>query len=86
MFGWVNEEFRIDSKVPSPFKPRFRKFMTGSFRLQIGIISVTEIISMVGIISMAVQGLETKFEETAGQMTVGHIRLYKFVRFDLKGF
>ena len=60
--------------------------MTGSFRLQIGIISVTEIISMVGIISMAVQGLETKFEETAGQMTVGHIRLYKFVRFDLKGF
>ena len=26
--------------VPSPFKPRFRKFMTGSFRLRIGIISV----------------------------------------------
>ena len=60
--------------------------MTGSFRLQIGIISVAEIILMVGIISMAVQGLEAKFEETAGQMTVGHIRLYKFVRFDLKGF
>ena len=31
-------------------------------------------------------GLETKFEETAGQMTVGHIRSYKFVRFGLKGF
>ena len=30
-------------------------------------------------------GLETKFEETAGQMTVGHIRSYKFVRFGLKG-
>ena len=29
-------------------------------------------------------GLETKFEETAGQM--GHIRSYKFVRFGLKGF
>ena len=29
--------------------------------------------------------LETKFEETAGQMTVGHIRSYKFVRFGLKG-
>ena len=26
-------------------------------------------------------GLETKFSETAGQMTVGHIRSYKFVRF-----
>ena len=25
-------------------------------------------------------GLETKFAETAGQMTVGHIRSYKFVR------
>ena len=24
--------------------------------------------------------LETKFAETAGQMTVGHIRSYKFVR------
>ena len=60
--------------------------MTGSFRLQIGIISVAEIILMVGIISMAVQDLEAKFEETAGQMTVGHIRSYKFVRFDLKGF
>ena len=30
-------------------------------------------------------GLETKFEETAGQMNVGHIRSYKFVRFGLKG-
>ena len=30
-------------------------------------------------------GLETKFEETAGQMTVGHIRSYKFVRLGLKG-
>ena len=30
-------------------------------------------------------GLETKFEETAGRMTVGHIRSYKFVRFGLKG-
>ena len=40
MFARINEEFRIDSKVPSPFKPRFRKFMTGSFRLRIGIISV----------------------------------------------
>ena len=30
-------------------------------------------------------GLETKFEETAGQMTVGHIGSYKFVRFGLKG-
>ena len=30
-------------------------------------------------------GLETKFEETAGQMTVGHIRSYKFVPFGLKG-
>ena len=29
-------------------------------------------------------GLETKFAETAGQMTVGHIRSYKFVRFGLK--
>jgi len=29
-----------DSKVRSPFKPRFLKFMTGSFRLRIGIISV----------------------------------------------
>ena len=47
---------------------------------------MAEIILMVGIISMAVQGLEAKFEETAGQMTVGHIRSYKFVRFDLKGF
>ena len=40
MFAWINEEFRIDSKVPSPFKPGFRKFMTGSFRLRKGIISV----------------------------------------------
>ena len=40
VFAWINKEFGIDSKVPSPFKPRFRKFMTGSFRLQIGIISV----------------------------------------------
>ena len=24
MFAWINEEFRIDSKVPSPFKPRFQ--------------------------------------------------------------
>ena len=30
-------------------------------------------------------GLEAKFEETAGQMTVDHIRSYKFVRFGLKG-
>ena len=30
-------------------------------------------------------GLETKVEETAGQMTVGHIKSYKFVRFGLKG-
>ena len=63
VFAWINEEFRIDSKVPSPFKPRFLKFMTGSFRLRIGIISVVgiisvaEIISMVGIISVAVQRL-----------------------------
>ena len=40
VFAWINEEFRKDSKVPNPFKPRFRKFMTRSFRLQIGIISV----------------------------------------------
>ena len=26
-------------------------------------------------------GVETKFAETAGQMTEGHIRSYKFVRF-----
>ena len=26
-------------------------------------------------------GVESKFAETAGQMTVGHIRSYKFVRF-----
>ena len=32
--------FKIDGKVPSPLKPRFWKFMTGSFRLRIGIISV----------------------------------------------
>ena len=38
--AWINEKFRIDSKVPSPIKPRFRKFMTGSFRLRTGIISV----------------------------------------------
>ena len=63
MFAWVNEEFRIDSKVPSPFKPRFQKFMTGSFRLRIGIISVAEIISMVGIISVAVQGLVTSMPD-----------------------
>ena len=30
-------------------------------------------------------GLETKVEETAGQMTVGHIKSYKFVRFGLEG-
>ena len=30
-------------------------------------------------------GLETKVEETAGQMTVGHIKSYKFVRFGLRG-
>ena len=36
----INEECRIGSKVPRPFKPRFRKFKTGSFRLRIGIISV----------------------------------------------
>ena len=42
----INEEFRIDSTVPSPFKPRFPKFMTGSFRLRIGIISVEGIISV----------------------------------------
>ena len=40
MFASINEEFRIDIKVPSPFKPRFRKFMTGSFPLRIGIISI----------------------------------------------
>ena len=40
VFAWIDEEFRIDSEVPSPFKPRLRKFMTGSFRLRIGIISV----------------------------------------------
>ena len=40
VFAWIDEEFRIDSDVPSPFKPRFRKFMTGSFRLRIGIILV----------------------------------------------
>ena len=31
------------------------------------------------------RGLETKFAETAGQMTVGHIISYKFVPFGLKG-
>ena len=29
-------------------------------------------------------GLETKLAETAGQMTVGHIISYKFIRFGLK--
>ena len=47
VFARINEEFRVDSKVPSPFKPRFRKFMTGSARLRIGIISVVGIISAV---------------------------------------
>ena len=40
VFAWINEEFRIDSEVPSPLKPRFRKFMTGSFRWWLEIISV----------------------------------------------
>ena len=31
-------------QVPSPFKPRFRKFLTGSFRLRIGIISLVRTI------------------------------------------
>ena len=47
MFARINEEFTIDSKVPSPFNPRFRKFIPGSFRLRIGIILVVGIISVV---------------------------------------
>ena len=47
MFASINEEFRVDSKVPSLFKPRFRKFMTGSVRLRMGINSVVGIISVV---------------------------------------
>ena len=47
VFAWINEECRIGSKVPRPFKPRFRKFKTGSFRLRIGVISVVGIISVV---------------------------------------
>ena len=36
----------LESKVSSPFKPRFRKFITGSVRLRIGIISVVGITSV----------------------------------------